>query len=248
MILFLCYQQFALRKMHIMFGSHTHCPCSFDLSGEGGLLPSLGIVLQEERLPAACRVLAIPSLLSHGVKIPQDRAENWAPVLSRANFNVNPKSSIVYNVVVVHHGRLSSAAETVYQKIRDLVNRSNARYRFGLQPLALVNAGDKDRSHWGAVEKYFSGRVKENIFVLDFVKPSQGQLDPAYPVVKRLLASNGYLSQFVNFVTFSHDNPRADERRSSMILQGVARQILQKSGVQLWLVKFVVVLLLRREC
>jgi hypothetical protein len=33
--------------------------------------------------------------------------------------------------------------------------------------------------------------------------------------------------------TYSHDQPR-DEKRSSIILQGVARQILQKAGVRLW--------------
>jgi hypothetical protein len=141
-----------------------------------------------------------------------------------------------YNVVVVHHERLAASALSIYQKIRTLVNQPKTRYRFAAQPLALVNAGDKERSHWGVVEKYFSGKVKENIFVLDLVKPSQGQLDGAYPVVKQLLSKSGYLSQFVNFAKFSHDNPRADERKSTMILQGIARQILQKSGVQLWLV------------
>jgi hypothetical protein len=140
----------------------------------------------------------------------------------------------VYNVVVIHHGRLGNSAGAVYEKIRNLVNQPNARYRFGPKPFALVDAGDKERSHWGAVEKYFSGKVKENIFVLDFCNPN-GQLDPAYPVVKRLLSKSGFLSQFVNFKTYAHDNPR-DERRSSIILQGIARQILQKSGVQLWLV------------
>lgn len=75
----------------------------------------------------------------------------------------------------------------------------------------------------------------ENIFVLDFTKP-RGSSDPAYPVIKQMLTKNGYLSQFVNFNTYSHDNPR-DQKRSSIILQGVARQILHKSGVRLWWVK-----------
>ena len=48
-----------------------------------------------------------------------------------------------------------------------------------------------------------------------------------------MLTQNGYLSQFVNFITYAHDNPR-DEKRSNIILQGVARQIIQKTGVRLW--------------
>jgi hypothetical protein len=51
--------------------------------------------------------------------------------------------------------------------------------------------------------------------------------------VLSVLTANGYLSQFVNFVTYDHENPR-DEKRSSIILQGVARQVLQKSGIRLW--------------
>jgi hypothetical protein len=99
--------------------------------------------------------------------------------------------------------------------------------------LLSVIPGDKER-HWGAVEKVFSNPSNkfENIFVLDFVKP-RGAMDPAYPVVKQMLTSNGYVSQFVNFNTYAHDNPR-DERRSKIILQGCARQILQKVGVRLW--------------
>jgi hypothetical protein len=93
--------------------------------------------------------------------------------------------------------------------------------------------GDKER-HWGAVEKCFSDPSlnPENIFVLDFNKP-RGATDPAYPVVKQMLTRNGYLSQFVNFNTYAHDNPR-DVKRSSIILQGVARQIVQKTGTRLW--------------
>jgi Piwi domain len=44
------------------------------------------------------------------------------------------------------------------------------------------------------------------------------------------------LEKFVNFKTYSHIQPR-DERKSQMILQGVARQILQKAGARLWWVE-----------
>jgi Piwi domain len=75
----------------------------------------------------------------------------------------------------------------------------------------------------------------DNVFVIDFNKP-KGSTDHAYPVIKQLLSKSGYLSQFVNFNTYPHDTPR-DVARSSIILQGVARQILQKTGVRLWWVK-----------
>lgn len=103
---------------------------------------------------------------------------------------------------------------------------------FAEKPVDVVETEDMER-HWGAVERYFSGgRVKENIFVLDLTKP-RATLDPAYPVVKQLLTKGGYLSQFVNFNTYDHGNAR-DMKRSNIILQGVARQILQKCGVRLW--------------
>ena len=74
------------------------------------------------------------------------------------------------------------------------------------------------------------------MFVFDFVKPKHTALDPAYPVVKEMLAKSGFLSQFVNFKTCAHDNIRDKraEGRSTMILQAVARQALQKAGVRIW--------------
>jgi aubergine len=100
----------------------------------------------------------------------------------------------------------------------------------------LIGAGDREK-HWGVVEKCFSDTSLnfENIFVLDFNKP-KGSVDGAYAVIKQLLAKGGFLSQFVNFNTYAHDSPR-DQRRSEIILQGVARQILQKTGIRLWWVQ-----------
>jgi Piwi domain len=69
--------------------------------------------------------------------------------------------------------------------------------------------------------------------VLDFNKP-KGSTDPAYHVVKRMLGQHGYLSQFVNFRNYAHDEVREDDKRSNIILQNVARQIIQKTGVRLW--------------
>lgn len=61
-------------------------------------------------------------------------------------------------------------------------------------------------------------------------------VDKAYPVVKKLFASGGIMSQFVNFKNCNHDSLRdeRDERKSTMILEGVSRQILSKSGVVMW--------------
>jgi hypothetical protein len=197
--------------------------------GAGGLLPAIGIILESDQLKATAEVLALPRMIAAGVEVPKAMAENWAPILSRANFNIDPKRVLTLNVVLFYHSKLRSAAIRVYDQIRDRVNSFKSFYRFGDHPLALQEVGDNGR-HWGEVERYFSQKMPSNIFVLDFVKPSQGSLDPAYPVVKQMLTAKGYLSQFVNFKTYDHDNPR-DERRSQIILQGVGRQILQKSGV-----------------
>jgi Piwi domain len=55
----------------------------------------------------------------------------------------------------------------------------------------------------------------------------------AYPVVKKMFATGGILSQFVNFRNYNHDQP-SDPKRSGIILSGVARQILNKAGVAIW--------------
>ena len=78
----------------------------------------------------------------------------------------------------------------------------------------------------------------ENIFVIDLVKPPGGATtDDAYPVLKSMFAKKGILSQFVNFNTFDHSKPprdEKDEKRSLIILQAIARQILQKCGAFIW--------------
>jgi hypothetical protein len=201
--------------------------------GAGGLLPALGIALHDSRLNAKVEVLPLPMIMAAGIQIPAGKGENWTPLLSRANFNVAPKKTNTLNVILVYNEKLERGAMTVYTRIRDLVNAFGTAYRFSDKPFEMVKAGDNAK-HWGAVEKCFSQKsaLPENVFVLDFTKPRGGS-DPAYPVVKQMLTASGFLSQFVNFMTYSHDNPR-DEKRSSLILQSVARQILQKTGVRLW--------------
>jgi hypothetical protein len=201
--------------------------------GAGGLLPALGIQVSDNRISAKAKVLPLPMMMAAGVQVPSHKKENWAPILNGADFNVNPGQANTLNVVVVYHERLERGASQVFTRIRDLVNRYKATYRFSSEPFRMVKAGDREK-HWEQVEKTFSDPTlnTENLFVLDFTKP-RGALDTAYPVVKQMLTGHGYISQFVNFNTYAHDNPK-DQRRSQIILQGVARQILQKAGVRLW--------------
>lgn len=115
-----------------------------------------------------------------------------------------------------------------------MVNGHGAKYRMGDKPFARLEAGDRE-GHWGIIEKYFGGsKIPNNVMVLDFSRPPRGQSsDPAYSVVKNMLGKGGYVSQFVNFATYDHSNPR-DEKRSKIILSGVSRQILSKCGVRVW--------------
>jgi len=199
----------------------------------GGLLPALGIMLGDKRIKVSVEVLPLPLIKAAGVTIPKEKGSMWAPNIANANYKVDPGRAVRMNVVLIYNRNLSRSAQSVYGKIRDLVNKFNASYRFGEKPFASVEAGDNEK-HWGAVERYFSGSQPSNIFVVDLVKPPRRQaLDPAYSVVKHILTKAGYLSQFVNFNTYDHGEPR-DQRKSSTILQGVARQVLSKCGVRVW--------------
>jgi len=205
----------------------------------GGLLPALGIILEDSRMKVDVEVLPLPLLKAAGVQIPKEKANMWAPVINRANYKVDSGKAVEMNVVVIHHNSLTNSALQVYEKVRNLVNGHNSHYRFGDEPFALVSAGDNE-NHWRPVEDYMRRQLPENIFVLDLAKPARRQaLDAAYSVVKYLLTKNGYLSQFLNFNT--HDHSRAHDqratRKSLTILQGLARQILSKCGARVWWVK-----------
>ena len=179
--------------------------------------------------------MAPPMLMAAGVQIPPRNSENWAPALGKAKFNVEPNRSVRLNVVVFHSKRLSRGAKEVFGRIRNFVNDFKTAYTFSDSPVEMIETDEQER-HWGAVERYFSGGSRhENVFVLDFTQP-RGTLDPAYPVIKQMLTKAGYLSQFLNFNTHNHCLARdaKDTKRSNIILQGVARQILQKAGVRLW--------------
>uniref|UniRef100_A0A7S4JYJ5 C2H2-type domain-containing protein n=1 Tax=Odontella aurita TaxID=265563 RepID=A0A7S4JYJ5_9STRA len=201
----------------------------------GGLLPALGIVLKEERFKVPVEVLPLPQIVVSGMRVPERSGTMWAPMLARADYQVNPNRAVKLNVVLVHHENLKNTCKVVYDRIRDLVNGFNSTYRFPNQPCTVVVAGDNER-HWGAVERYFGSgsQIPSNVFVIDLCRPlRRAALDAAYPVIKQLLGKSGYLSQFVNFNTYDHGNPR-DMRKSNTILQGVARQVLSKCGVRIW--------------
>jgi hypothetical protein len=202
--------------------------------GAGGLLPALGITLHEERLKTKATVLPVPIIISRGVQVPRNK-DNWTPMLSRANFKVEPKQANTLNVIVFHNHRIRRAdAEEVYRKLSGQLNKMNAAFRFGEKPYQVIEAGDDER-HWGAVERVLSGELPNNLFVVDFNKPRGGS-DKAYSYIKQMLTHNGHLSQFVNFQICRHDSfgDQKTLKKSEMILGGVARQILQKTGVRLW--------------
>jgi len=200
----------------------------------GGLLPALGIVLGNERVEVPIEVLPLPIIMAAGVRVPERQGGMWAPIISQANFKVDGRKAVELKVVLVYHQQLERNMMRVYERLRDIVNKFNSYYRFGAKPFALVKTGDNDK-HWGNVEKYFGGsKLPDNLFVVDFsLPPRRAASDPAYSVVKQMLGKGGHLSQFVNFNTYDHGNPR-DEKKSSIILQGVARQVLSKCGVRIW--------------
>jgi hypothetical protein len=109
--------------------------------GASGLLPALGLVLHEGRLNAKAEVLPLPRMMAAGLDVPKSRAENWAPMLNRASFNLDPNSTTVLNVVLVFNERLQDGAERVYNQIRDLVNNFRAAYRLSDRPYELIRAG-----------------------------------------------------------------------------------------------------------
>lgn len=164
----------------------------------GGLLPAVGITLQSaNRIEASASVLPIPFIIASGVQVPAQKGENWAPLLTKASFSVNPKQAIVMKVVVIHFERLQQDRTVrVYNKIRDMVNRYDGKFRFSDSPHSLVPAGDGHK-HYGVVEKHFTGKQPDNVFVLDFSRPNSrgGAGDPAYHVVKQILGKYGYVSQ-----------------------------------------------------
>lgn len=108
--------------------------------GATGLLPALGVQLANGRLSARAEVLPLPMLQAAGIKVPKDKGENWAPLLNRASFNIDPRKANTMKVIVFHSKKIQGAIE-VYNKIRNLVNGYNATYRLDDKPLEMIAAG-----------------------------------------------------------------------------------------------------------
>lgn len=107
--------------------------------GAGGLLPALGVMLNEDRLSAKAEVLPMPSLIAAGVPLPRN-IENWAPALKDARFNVNPNHSVILNVVLICNPGIKHSG--VYTTIRDLVNKSSSKYRLSTAPPIVLESGE----------------------------------------------------------------------------------------------------------
>lgn len=170
--------------------------------GAGGLLPACGIILREDRLQAKCTVMPVPMLMAAGVTIPPRNAENWAPALGKAKFNVEPSRAVRLNVVVFYSRKLGKGAKEVYGRIRKFVNDFKTSYLFNDLPVDMIETDEQER-HWGAYEKRFGCQNKrdENIFVLDFTQPRKwatcGALVHERSVIRR--------SSLERFALFVHD-------------------------------------------
>ncbi len=111
--------------------------------GAGGLLPALGIALQSS-IAATCKVMPVPSIIAAGVSVPKEKADNWAPVLSKAHFNVNTSQATTLNVILVCSAFLierGGGYKDTYDRIRNLVNGHNAKFRLGNSPYEVVKVG-----------------------------------------------------------------------------------------------------------
>lgn len=86
-------------------------------------------------------------------------------------------------------------------------------------------------AHSREVRKFLSEGPPADAFVLDFIKPA-GNKDPDYCLIKEMLGHKGVLSQFLCFKKYDHERDR--NNKSGTILQGLARQILQKAGARIW--------------
>lgn len=199
--------------------------------GQGGLLPALGIQLSGDRLTLAAEVLQAPILAAAGIKVSAERG-NWTTQLSRAKFNAEPNQVVKLNAIVVYNRMLDY--QEVYNKVKQMVNSHNATYRLPDKPFKAVKCENDQERHWGAVEVAFGkgSKLPDNVFVIDMTKPRTAT-DPSYSVVKKMFATGGILSQFINFRNCNHNNPNMS-RKSQIILGGVARQILNKVGVAIW--------------
>lgn len=65
----------------------------------GGLLPSIGIMVENSRLRVDATVLPAPQLIVAGFNVPGSGA--FGNSIAKANFKVNPKQSNELNIVLI---------------------------------------------------------------------------------------------------------------------------------------------------
>ena len=111
----------------------------------GGLLPACGIIMRNDRLQAKATVMPVPMLMAAGVQVPARSAENWAPILGKANFNIEANRAVHLNVVVFCSNKVSKGARDVYKKIRNFVNESKTHYRLGESPVDVVETQENEK-------------------------------------------------------------------------------------------------------
>merc|ERR1712127_916932 len=83
----------------------------------GGLLPALGIVLGEERMTVPVRVMALPTIIAAGVRVPERNGKMWAPILKNANFKVDKGKALELNVILIFHRSLSNSFGKVFDRL-----------------------------------------------------------------------------------------------------------------------------------
>jgi hypothetical protein len=128
--------------------------------GAGGLLPALGVMLNDGRLCAKAQVLPLPRMLTAGVEIPASRGANWAPLLNRTDFRIEPGQANTLNVILVYHEKLEQGARGVFDKVRDLVNGMNSSFRFSNAPVELIRAGT-----YGDKQQFITCPLPSHIFL-----------------------------------------------------------------------------------
>ena len=198
--------------------------------GEGNLLPSMGITLDQNRIQCGVKMLPIPLIRAGNININVSRdMDFWAPQLGKVDYSC--KEGAVKLVPVIVHSK-SIKPNKVIDFIRKEVNKMNSKYIIGTNSQVITHSGNQN-DHWRSVVDYLRKvNTTKNLFVIDLTKPSGSSLDTAYPVVKSVLAENGIVSQFINFKTCDHNG--GDVKKSSQILYSVCRQILAKCGVRIW--------------
>jgi len=196
----------------------------------GNLLPSMGIILEGERIKCRVRMLPIPLVRAGtlSIKLSKDKTF-WSPQMGNVDYQCSHGSIDLCPVVI--HPRAIDPKRTL-SFISKEINQQRASYRIGQKHHFVVHSGKTD-DHWRAVSNFFrNNKGIGNVVVIDMTKPfGHTTLDPAYSIVKSILSEGGILSQFINFKVCDHH--RAD-KKSSQILYAVCRQMLAKCGVRIW--------------